>query len=293
MANTSYPQPMQKSAQAYINAGITFAAPQYNYTSYYGGAASTQTLTSPAQNGGYLYAMVPTGQTTTLSWLLPSNTNYAFTWYAEIYAPTLTVSTTVAASITVLTTDAIATSGNTAINISNTAGLTSGLLVAGVGIPNATTISSVGFNQVILSSAITRDLFNGTSLTFTPTNSTWPSGSTALPLASTANIVIPRLPTGPLQPGTNLTCTGFTAGTYVSSVVGNVVTLSAGTASSIASGTAVTSSPNISWSGISWHNNTIPTQPIGGRSIYMFTSPGDGATIYGRQLMANLAGNGA
>jgi hypothetical protein len=36
----------------------------------------------------------------------------------------------------------------------------------------------------------------------------------------------------------------------------------------------------------------IPTQAIGGRSIYMFTSPGDGSTIYGRQIMANLAGSG-
>ena len=284
MGLTSYPQPMQKSAQAYINAGITYngVGGQLLATGFIG---ATQSLGS-YQAGGYVYASIPTGQTTTLSWSAPSSTTYGSTWYAEIYVPTTTVSTTVAGSISVLTTDALVVSGSTVINVSSTAGLTSGLIVSGVGISNATTVSSVGFNQVTLSSAITRDLFKGTSFTFTPTNSTWPSGSTALPLTSVSNIVTLS------GSGTNATCTGLAASTYVTSVSNSVVTLSAATSSSIAAGTSFTSTPNISWSGVSWHNNTTPTQAIGGRSIYLFTAPGDGSIIYGRQIMANLAGAG-
>jgi len=284
MANTSYPQPMQKSAQAYINAGITYngVGGQLLATGFVG---STQSL-GAYQAGGYVYASIPTGQTTTLSWSAPSSTTFGSTWYAEIYVPTKTLSTTVAATISVLTTDAVATSGSTAINVSSTAGIVSGLIVSGVGIPNATTVSSVGFNQITLSNAINRDLFKGTSFTFTPTNSTWPAGTTALPLTSVANIVTLS------GSGTNATCTGLAASTYVTAVSNNVVTLSAATTGSIAAGTAFTSTPAITWSGVSWHNNVTPTQTIGGRSIYLFTAPGDGSIIYGRQIMANLAGAG-
>jgi hypothetical protein len=284
MGLTTYPQPFQKSAQAYINAGITYngVGGQLLATGFVG---STQSL-GTYQTGGYVYASIPTGQTTTLSWSAPSSTTYGSTWYAEIYVPTLTVSTTVASTISVLTTDAVTASGSTVINVSSTAGIVSGLIVSGVGIPNATTVSSVGFNQITLSNAINRDLFKGTSFTFTPTNSTWPIGVTALPLTSVANIVTLS------GSGTNATCTGLAASTYVTSVSNNVVTLSAATTGSIASGTAFTSTPAITWSGVSWHNNVTPTQAIGGRSIYLFTAPGDGSLIYGRQIMANLAGAG-
>jgi hypothetical protein len=47
----------------------------------------------------------------------------------------------------------------------------------------------------------------------------------------------------------------------------------------------------LSWGGsILWHNNLVPTQATNGRSIYEFYSPDAGTTIYGRQIMANLAG---
>jgi len=284
MGLTTYPQPFQKSAQAYINAGITYngASGQLLATGFIG---STQSLGS-YQAGGYVYASIPTGQTTTLSWSAPSSTAYGSTWYAEIYVPTLAVSTTVAAAISALTTDTLAASGSTVINISSAVGITTGLIVTGPGIAAATTVSAVGVNQVTLSNAITRDVFKGTAFTFTPTNATWPSGATALPLTNAANIVTVA------GSGTNATCTGLAASTYVTSVSNSVVTLSAATTGSIAAGTAFTSTPAITWSGISWHNNVTPTQAIGGRSIYLFTAPGDGSLIYGRQIMANLAGAG-
>ena len=45
----------------------------------------------------------------------------------------------------------------------------------------------------------------------------------------------------------------------------------------------------VAWTGITWAG-TAPTQTTNGRSIYQFFSPDGGTTIYGKQLVASLAG---
>jgi len=46
----------------------------------------------------------------------------------------------------------------------------------------------------------------------------------------------------------------------------------------------------VTWTGITWHAGTAPGQATTARSIYEFLSPDGGTTIYGRQVMSNLAG---
>jgi len=282
MGFTSYPQPLQKSAQAYINAGITYnSANQYQfYTSPIGSSISMYTGAS----SGYGYTAVPTGQTTSLNLTVPTSASYGSTWFLEVYVPSVTLNTTVAQAITTTTTDSPSTgSGSNVISIANTNGIVTGMLVSGSGIAAGTTVTSNASGGTVQISANTvSPIFRGTTLTFTTPGGTWPAGTQYLPLAITPN----------LYPGQGVTCTGLATNTYAFNSTGNLVYLSAPTGSSIAAGTAFTSTPAITWSGVSWHNNVTPTQAIGGRSIYMFTTSGDGSTIYGRQIMANLAGSG-
>jgi hypothetical protein len=280
MGLTSYPQPVQKSTQAYINAGTTYTG-QYSVNS--SPVGSSITLSNPAS--GYGYYSIPTSITTTLSWGTQLNQTYGSTWYAEIYVPTLTVSTTVATSVTA-TVNATVNSGATTFTVANATGIASGLVVTGPGIANATTVSSVVGTTVTINNATTVTLFPGAQLNFTPSGTTWPIGTTALPLTSTSNIVTAA------TYGTQPTCTGLATNSYVTSTGNNAVALSAATTGTVTIGATFTATPSITWTGVLWHNNVVPTQALGARSLYEFFSPDNGTTIYGRQIMANLAGAG-
>ena len=171
--------------------------------------------------------------------------------------------------------------GSSNVVLTNATGIVSGMNVAGVGIAQATTVTSVTGNLVVLSNPVTSALLVGSTLSFNySVSSSWVSGANYLPLASVAGLAV----------GSPLLVTGLQTGTTVTSINGNVVGLSLPTNAPIAPATAVSSITTLTWSGILWHNNVTPTQASSGRSIYEFYTPDAGTTIYGRQIMANLAG---
>lgn len=46
----------------------------------------------------------------------------------------------------------------------------------------------------------------------------------------------------------------------------------------------------LSFNGVTWAGGSAPVAKTNGRSVYMFFSPDGGTTIYGKQIMSNLAG---
>lgn len=171
--------------------------------------------------------------------------------------------------------------GSSNLILANATGIVSGMTVSGPGIPNATTVTSVTGNLVIISNPVTAAILTGTQVNFSYSSGSWASGSSYLPLVSVSGLAV----------GSPLSGTGIQTGTTVSSISGNIVGLSLPTNALIPGGTAITSTPTLSWGGtILWHNNVVPTQTSNGRSLYEFYTPDAGTTIYGRQLMANLAG---
>jgi hypothetical protein len=172
------------------------------------------------------------------------------------------------------------TVGSSNLILTNSTGIVTGMTVAGPGIAQATTVTSITGNLVVISNPVTSPLSNGTTVQFSYSGGAWASGASYLPLVSVAGLTV----------GSPLVGTGLQANTTVTSVNGNVVGLSLATSAPISGGTAITSVPSLTWSGILWHNNVTPTQASNGRSIYEFYTPDAGTTIYGRQIMANLAG---
>jgi hypothetical protein len=172
------------------------------------------------------------------------------------------------------------TLGSSNLFLTNSTGIVTGMTVSGPGIAQTTTVTSVTGNLVVISNPVTSPLSTGAQVQFSYSAGTWASGASYLPLTSVAGLVV----------GSPLSGTGFQTGTTVTSLNGNVVGLSLPTNSAIASGTAVTSTPSLTWSSVLWHNNVTPTQASNGRSIYEFYTPDAGTTIYGRQIMATLAG---
>jgi hypothetical protein len=172
------------------------------------------------------------------------------------------------------------TAGSSNLILTNSTGIVTGMTVAGPGIAQATTVTSITGNLVVISNPVTSPLSNGATVQFIYSGGTWASGASYLPLVSVAGLVV----------GSPLVGTGIQGNTTVTSINGNIVGLSLATSATISGGTTVTSSPSLTWSGILWHNNVTPTQASNGRSIYEFYTPDVGTTIYGRQIMANLAG---
>lgn len=287
MGITLHPQELSKSNQAYINAGITFNG-GYNGTTTGIGAVSVTPPTavvsgSTGPGTGYLFYYAQRS-TQAINFSNAFNASYGNVFYAEVSNPFSTVSTTASTGITITTTQDTA-SGSTAIQVSTAlSSVVSGaLLVSGPGIANATTVSSISGTTLNISAATTSIIPNGTTITLTPSGGSWPTGSSFIGLSSVANLKV----------GAILTHASIPTNTYVTAIAGNAVQLSAVTTGAIAPAAAVTSTPAITFANVLWHNNAAPTQASNGRSVYLFYTPDNGTTLYGRQIMANLAGANA
>jgi len=283
MALTAYPQQVQESPQLYINAGITYAGQAatstLGSTTYTWTAPLSNTTSSSAQGTGY-QKLILNSSSCAITWSTSSlATQWGHVWFAEVANPYSAVSLTTTSSFST-TTVGVTAIGSTTVVVSNAAGIANGQVVTGTFVGNPTTVQSVSGNTVTLSAATTSIANTATNVTFGQTNQTLPVGSNYIFVASTAGLAV----------GAILSNASLAANTYVTAINGSVVSLSAVTTGTIAAGATVSSTPSITWSGVTWHNNSAPTQANNGRSLYQFYTPDNGTTIYGRQMMASLTG---
>ena len=299
-----YPQEMQKSNQLYINAGTTYSGALVNLT------GGSQTLTPAVQNTvgssgvGTGYQKLSLQATTSVTWSTTALSNkYGHIWYAEVYAPYGSYSTTAAVAVTT-TLLASAQPGTTQITIPYIPSVAVGQVVGGPGeayasglYGAATTVAQISVSGNTMAVTLNNAIPNiaqgtgvsgsvipaGTQVTFTSATAggIW-AASNYIPVTSTTGLVV----------GSPITGTNIPASTTITSIVSgaNVIGISSTTSGTITPGTTFSYAPSLTWNSINWHNNVAPTQLYPGRAIYEFYTPDAGTTIYGRQVMANLAG---